>query len=340
MANAQLDLSRSQILAFRRRVGMLDVRQPLDSETLRSAAWAGVQDSMPRAALISLHARLRGAEPTTLDDPALVQIWGPRYSVYVISRADVAVFTLGRLPERDAALRRALEVAERLQDHLGESTIRYDDVGQALGVNPNRLRYAAPTGRFLIRWEGARRPTIRMVPPPEIDPAEARLELARRYLLVFGPATAASFAEWAGITQPSASARFDALSEELIQVRTPIGDASILATSEKEMRADPQATTSARLLPSGDSYFLLQGNQRELLVPDASRRDLLWTPRVWPGAVLHHGEIVGVWRRSQRKVSVQTWERLDTTARKDIESEAASLPLPNLEGEIVVDWGD
>jgi len=318
---------------------MLDVRQPLDAETMRSAAWAGLQDSMPRAALLSIHVRLSGTEPTTLDDPSLVQIWGPRYSVYVIAGADVAVFTLGRLPERGAALRRALEVAERLQDHLGESTLRYDDVGRALGVNPNRLKYAAPTGRFLIRWEGARRPTIRMVPPPDVDPVEARLELARRYLHVFGPGTAGSFADWAGVTLQSALASFAALSEELILVRTPIGEGAILASDEQEMRTAPQATSS-RLLPSGDTYFLLQGDDRELLVPSASRRDLLWTPRVWPGAVLHHGEIVGVWRRSQRKVTVQTWERLDIRARKDIESEAASLPLPNLEGEIVIDWGD
>jgi hypothetical protein len=340
MANSQLDLSRSQILAFRRKVGMLDNRQPLTEKTLRRAAWAGLQDSMPRAALLSIHARLAGTEPTTLDDPSLVQVWGPRYSVYVIARTDLAAFTLGRLPEHGAGRRRALEVAAALRDHLGESTMRYDDVGQALGVNPNRLRYAAPTGTVLLRWEGARRPTIRVVPPPEVDPTEARLELARRYLHVFGPATSGSFADWAGVTQQSASARFDALSEELIEVRTPIGDASILATDEQVIRTDPPATTSARLLPSGDTYFLLQGDPRELLVPDASRRDLLWTPRVWPGAVLHHGEIVGVWRRSHEKVTVHVWERLDNRARKAIELEAASLPLPNLEGEIVVEWGD
>jgi len=63
MANVQLDLSRSQILAFRRRVGMLDLRQPLNEKTLREAAWAGLQDSMPRAALLSIHARLAGTEP-------------------------------------------------------------------------------------------------------------------------------------------------------------------------------------------------------------------------------------------------------------------------------------
>jgi len=60
-----LDLSRSQILAFRRRVGALDTRFPRGRRSLRRAAWAGLQDSMPRAALLSLHARVTGTEPTT-----------------------------------------------------------------------------------------------------------------------------------------------------------------------------------------------------------------------------------------------------------------------------------
>ena len=70
--------------------------------------------------------------------------------------------------------------------------------GHALGMG-NGIRYAAPTGTILIRWEGARAPTIWTVPAPDVDPHDARLELARRYLHVFGPTTSESFAKWAGI---------------------------------------------------------------------------------------------------------------------------------------------
>ena len=94
----------------------------------------------------------------------------------------------------------------------------------------------------------------------------------------------------------------------------------------------------ARLLPSGDAFFLLQGADRELLVPDAERRRSLWTPRVWPGALLVEGEIVGTWRRAQGVVAIQTWRRLSRAARDAVEAEAASLPLPGIEGRIVVRW--
>jgi hypothetical protein len=60
VTRSRLELTRSQIRAFRRHVGALDERLPPGSRSLRPAAWAGLQDSMPRAALLSIHARVRG----------------------------------------------------------------------------------------------------------------------------------------------------------------------------------------------------------------------------------------------------------------------------------------
>src|SRR5215212_8798920 len=93
-----LSVTREQILAFRRRVGGLEERSPAGAESLQRAAWAGLQDSMPRAALLSLHARVAGVEPSSWDDPSLTQLWGPRYNTYVVAERDFALFSLGRLP--------------------------------------------------------------------------------------------------------------------------------------------------------------------------------------------------------------------------------------------------
>src|SRR5436309_4265742 len=94
-----LTLTRAQILAHRRHVGALDERLPFSAASLRRAAWAGLQDSMPRAALLSIHARVRRTPPTVLDHPSLVQVWGPRFSAYVVAERDAAIFTLGRSSE-------------------------------------------------------------------------------------------------------------------------------------------------------------------------------------------------------------------------------------------------
>jgi hypothetical protein len=61
---------------------------------------------------------------------------------------------------------------------------------------------------------------------------------------------------------------------------------------------------------------------------------------VWPGAVLVAGEIVGTWRRAQAKLSVHPWRRLSRAARDAVESEAARLPIPGVEGRISVGWDD
>jgi winged helix DNA-binding protein len=336
----RLDLNRSQILAFRRRVGALDERLPRARRSLRQAAWAGLQDSMPRAALLSIHARMEGTEPTTWEDPSFVQIWGPRYNAYVVAARDVATFTLGRLPDDVGPRRVAEDLAARLDAALGGERMASGRVGRILGGHPSGLRYAAPTGTVLIRWDGARQPTIWTVPPPDVNPRDARLELARRYLHIFGPATPESFAGWAGIAGTSGLAAFNVLQKSLIEVRTPIGEAWILARDESAFRATPGPVAPARLLPSGDAYFLLQGDDRELLLPKADRRKELWTPRVWPGAVLVEGEIVGIWRRSQGTVTIKTWRRLSRAERDAVAAEAASLPVPDVRGQIVTRWDD
>jgi hypothetical protein len=337
LTEARLALTRGQILGFRRRVGALDERLPPGRHSLRRAAWAGLQDSMPRAALLSIHARVEGTQPSTWEDPSLVQLWGPRYHAYVIAARDLAVFSLGRLPDEGRSLRVAQDLAARLHALLDGGSMTYGEAGRALGEDPNRLRYAAATGTVVIRWDGARQPTIWTLPPPGVDPLDARRELARRYLHIFGPTTPEAFAAWSGIGPRRGSEAFDALRSSLTPVRTPVGNASILTRDEPRFRSAPRPVAPARLLPSGDAYFLLQGADRELLVPDAACRRALWTTRVWPGALLVKGEVVGTWRRADETVTVQTWRRLSRAARDAVEAEATSLPLP---GRIVVRWND
>ena len=191
-----LELSREQILAHRRNVSALGKRLVHSERSLERAALAGLQDSMPRAAVLSIHARVSEVGPGAWEEPPLIQIWGPRYSAYVVAKADVAVFTLGRLPDTAKARRRAEDVADRLEAALGGERMDVRDAARIVGLHPSALRYAAPTGRFLIYWDGSRQPLIWSVPAPAVDPSDARLELLRRYLRVFGPGRPDSFASW------------------------------------------------------------------------------------------------------------------------------------------------
>jgi hypothetical protein len=126
----------------------------------------------------------------------------------------------------------------------------------------------------------------------------------------------------------------------LTPVQTPIGEGWILSADEQAFIETEGPAAAARLLPSGDTFFLLQGRDRELLVPATARRSELWTSRVWPGAVLVDGEVAGIWRRADRTVSIATWRSFTPGERDSVVAEAESLPLPGLRAPIVVRWED
>jgi hypothetical protein len=338
--SAPLDLDRAAILGYRRLVGALDERLPRTAASLRRAAWAGLQDSVPRAAVLALHARVEGIRPGDWEHPSLAQLWGPRFSVFVVARRDVPVFSLGTLPDDDRGRRRAVELADRLEALLDGEVPTYSWAGHTLDEHPNRLRYAGATGRVLIRWDGARQPTVWTVPAPDVEPLDARRELARRWLHVVGPSTAAAFASWAGIAQRASRATFDALEPDLVPVRTPLGEAWILAADAPAFRRATSAVPTpapARILPSGDPY--LMAGDRELLVPDAARRRELYAPgTVWPGGLMVGGELVGTWRRAGPRMTIRSWRRLSRAEREAVVAEAATLPLAGIEGAIDVAW--
>lgn len=338
MSRPTLPVTREQVLAFRRGVQALGERLPPGAPSLRRAAWAGLQDSMPRAALLSLHARVDGIRPDGLDDPTLVQVWGPRFSVFVIASDDLAAFTLGRHPQEPRGRVRAEQMADAAARVLGDRELTDREVAGTLGVG-NAIRYATTTGTLLIRWDGARAPVMRLTRAPDVEPGQARRELARRYLHVYGPTDAAAFTRWAGVSARAARATFAELVDELVPVHTPIGDRLLLASDEAALlKAATGAGPGVRLLPSGDAFSLLHGADREVLVPDAALRERLWTPRVWPGALLLAGEVTGTWRRSDHVMEIEPWRRLTGAERAAVEAEASTLPLPGLDRDLQIRW--
>ena len=94
-----------------------------------------------------------------------------------------------RLPPGRSSLERALGPACRTACRAPHCT-RCKPAWRGSSRRPGRTRRSSRCGA---------RGSARTVPRPEIDPRDARLELARRYLHVFGPTRPAAFAKWAGI---------------------------------------------------------------------------------------------------------------------------------------------
>ena len=239
------------------------------------ALYAGLQDTAPRAALLSLHARMEGVQPSTWEHPDLVQVWGPRRAVWLIPRDAVAAFTLGRLPRDAEACRRLHALADELL---------------AGGSHP-RLRAAAATGRFLLRWD-TKTTTVIPARPPDADAEDARVELARRFLTWFGEEMRARFANWAGVGKRDAA-------ESLRQV------------PRVELPTTP-APRGVRFLPLFDPF---RYGER----PPAPHHAVL-------GTVLVDGRTAGTWTRRQHRLGI----RLNVAAHRDralTEAETLEQPL-------------
>jgi hypothetical protein len=82
-----------------------------------------------------------------------------------------------------------------------------------------------------------------------------------------------------------------------------------------------------RLLGGFDLF--LQGRDRHLIVPDATKHKELWPILGRPGAVLHGSEIVGTWRPKasgkQFTLRLHLWTTFSRRIRSQLEIEAERL---------------
>ena len=190
---ATRSITREKVLAFRQRATYLHRRLP--PGRLVEAAFAGLQDSSPRSAVLALHARVTDVSPSAWKDPGFVQVWGLRGAVYVVPAQDVSVFTVGRFPRNPvlgAAVKAAAEKVRRAF-RARQAQPRHVRRDRAGGLNFRDLRIASMTGEVRIEWDGATT-TWRIVELPTGAPEPARLELARRFLRSTGPSTPQEFA--------------------------------------------------------------------------------------------------------------------------------------------------
>jgi hypothetical protein len=315
-------------LAWRRAAAMhLDERLPAGS--LEAAAWGGLQDTAPRAGLLSLHARVEGVGPSSWEDPSLAQIWFRGGADYIVPRRDLGVFTLGASPRDATVMARINELADRVVEALDGARRPVRDVVAELGLaEPLSVKTVCPSGRLLIRWDASRIDLV-ACERPGMDPEEARLELARRFLTWLGPGTAPEFAKWAAVSRPDAEATFRALGPEVDELGAQWRDAP--------------RPEGVRLLPLFDPFLAtraqeLQPPEDEWLPMPPVRGDV--TQRLLnslAGRILLDGEIVGAWGRVQHKVTLFAWRRLSGADVDRTDAEAASFSGP-IGRPVVIRW--
>ena len=194
------------------------------------------------------------------------------------------------------------------------------------------LKPAARSG--LLCFGPSRGQSVTFVSPREwlkgwrvLDPDEAIVEAARRYLRAFGPATKTDFARWWGAWPGVANAAWSGLAKELAPVSVEGVRVDIL---ESDLGALLKARIEQRvqLLPAFDPYILGHAS-RSHLVPSA------FAPRVsrtagWISAVLLvDGRVAGTWTHTLAgttiRVTVDPFSRLRPATTTEVKIRAREL---------------
>ncbi|GHH38435.1 winged helix DNA-binding domain-containing protein [Streptomyces candidus] len=180
-----------------------------------------------------------------------------------------------------------------------------------------RIRRDRPRGTWTssqFRWTASE-------PWPDLPAAEARAELARRWLLSYGPATEADLKWWTG--WPLTDARKALAASAATDVRLEDGGSAYVAPDDTA--PEPETEPWAALLPGLDPSAMGWADRSFHLAPE--HRPPLFDrsgnigPTVW-----WNGEIVGGW--AQRPDGAVVWRLLADRGAKAaaaVEAEAARL---------------
>ena len=354
-----MNLTMQQVRWFRlRRSGL---KEPFSSPEEAARALAGVQAQIEPAAGLALWNRTRGLDAARFErllytERTLVKLWGQRHTLHAYACDDWPLLYAARSVNRTWWERMAEDEDSALSDYshhldavlgllreretLGRSDLRASglDLHEDLyspwgGIFSDLVRHghachaqrANGEGRFALRERWV--PHLKWEPP---DPDAANVELARRFLAVYAPASAHDFAYWRGVTVSSARKWLGALQEELCEV-TVEGDTLLALAADRDALAatpPPPDRWPVRLLYRFEP--LLLGNRDKSWVAAPEHYKAIWRPAGHiEGIVLARGRAAGTWRYDRKgsgiAVTVNAFRPFPAYVRAAVERHAAGV---------------
>jgi hypothetical protein len=219
------------------------------------------------------------------------------------------------------------EVSTKLTAVLDEPYLKYCVPCAAIHAPEQAFRLAAlPAGLELE--PGTSPPVLRRIkgwprrtPGPAAHPLSAprHLQPIRNYLRFLGPARPADVAGFLETSVGEVKAHWP---EDAVPVK-------VAGTARWWLGGDEPEPDRGLVRLLGGFDLLLQGRDRDLLVPDKTRHKALWPVIGRPGAVLVGTEVVGLWRPkasgSRFTLRLELWDKVRARAREQLEQQAERL---------------
>jgi hypothetical protein len=359
-------MKRSQVLAYRIHAQQLDRAEAARAITDAAIFDFGVQDTGRDGASWALANRgvpVRDAAELE-QSPEVVLVWTLRASPHYYRRTDLPEVLVATSPlsDRDAAkrvvgadkplkeagiptLEGLTEVATQMRRVVTRPLVKGEVSTQLTALlDPPYLKYCRGC-EATHSWEvpfrigalyaglelepGTSPPVLRRIPNwpkrtpgPAPDPLAApeSLQPIRNYLRFLGPATPNDVAAFLDSPVAEVKAHWP---EDAVETSVAGQRAWVLG----EVGDIEQDQDLLRLLGGFDLF--MQGKDRNLIVPDASRHKELWPILGRPGAVLHGTEIVGSWRPKtaggEFTLRLTLWTALSKRIRSQLEIQAERL---------------
>ena len=320
----------------------------------------GVQAQVMSAAELQVGVRV----DCTVDDVrhalwtrrTLVKTWLMRGTLHLVPAEDLPIFTAAMSAfgiRNTNAWLKWLQITERelteLTDAIGHTLDGRGLTREELIAKVGKGRSEAIQQAMKSGWGGVLKPVARkgrlcfgpnrgqsvtFVRPEqwlgswrEMDPDTALIEVARRYLRAYGPATKSDFARWWGTWPGVGNRAWAGLAGELVPVTIEGVNADVLAFDAGRIRKQP-ATASVQLLPPFDPY-VMGHSSRDHIVEAANLSKVSRTAGWISAVVLVDGRVAGTWSHVASKgtlqISVEPFQRLAPKTRVEIRHRAESF---------------
>ena len=372
-------LSWSQIAAWRIRRHHLERRAAAGRMLAVASRLCGLHAQVMSSAELSLWARVERLDRQAVsralwEDRTLVKTWAMRGTLHLIPASDLpiwhAALSISRRYRREKGWQRwlgiTLEEIDKVTDAIGSALdgrimTREELVKEVVRISGSStfekaalngwgmmLKPAAFTGRLCFAPSVGQR--VRFTHPRSwlrepakvLTTGDAAVEITRRYLSAYGPATRHDFARWWGDGSVATARQWIvSLGGEVAEVELEGGDTAwMLAKHAREAR-DLAPGRTVSLVPAFDPYVIAASRHARNLLP-GDLRPRVFRPQGWVSPVLLvNGRMDGVWRHELKgscaAIAIEPFVRLPAWARRAAEEEAERLAA-FLGGRLSLTW--
>jgi hypothetical protein len=316
-------------------------------------AQAQVMSSAELQVVVRAECSVEDVRKALWKDKKLVKTWLMRGTLHLVPSTDLPVYSaaMGVYGMRNTnAWLKFMQITEpeltELIDSIGHvldghPLTREELVAKVGKGRPERIQLALKSGwggmlkpvarRGLLCFGPSRGQSVTFVRPEnwlgswrDVDPERALVEVARRYLRAYGPATPKDFTRWWGTWPGVGKTAWMGLAKELAPVSIEGQRADILASDLRRI-ASASSEPSVRLLPAFDPYLMGYSTRDHLFAAQHSSR--VSRTAGWISAVvLMDGRVIATWTHAMARktlvVTVDPFRKLSPSTLKQIRAGA------------------